>query len=210
MHKVISRISSCIGPFLPLPQPRGPGAGVKQAMCHSHGMGAFLAILAALSILYSPAASAQTGAIEQNFAASLTAVPTENLAVTGAFYVPVYSSVSMSQGKLRADFSVTLSVHNASETRPLILKRIAYFDTSGKMVESYLKAPIALKPFSTVEVFIPTSDVRGGTGANFVVDWAAAGEIAEPAVEALMVGGIGAGHYAFVSQGRPVKLVGKN
>ena len=116
-------------------------------MCHSLGMGAFLAILAALSILYSPAASAQAGAIEQNFAASLTAVPAENPAVSGGFYVPVYSSVSMSQGKLRADFSVTLSVHNASETRPLVLKRIAYFDTSGKMVESYLKSPVALKPF---------------------------------------------------------------
>src|SRR5689334_11156173 len=207
MHKVISPISSCIGPFLPLPQPRGPGAGVKQAMCHSHGMGAFLAILATLSILYSPAAGAQTGPIEQNFAASLTAMPTENLAVSGAFYVPVYSSVSMSQGKLRGDFSVTLSVHNASETRPLVLKRIAYFDTSGKMVEGYLKSPIALKPFATVEVFIAASDVRGGTGANFVVDWAAASEIAEPAVEALMVGSVGPGHYAFISQGRPIKLV---
>ena len=176
-------------------------------MCHSHGMGAFLAILAALSILYSPAACAQTGAIEQNFAASLTALPTENPAVSGAFYVPVYSSVSMSQGKLRADFSVTLSVHNASETRPLVLKRIGYFDTSGKMVESYLKSPVALKPFATVEVFIAASDVRGGTGANFVVDWAAASEIAEPAVEALMVGSVGAGHYAFISQGRPIKVV---
>ena len=152
----------------------------------------------------------QTGPIEQNFTNSLTALPTEALTISGASYVPVYSSVSMSQGKLRADFSVTLSVHNASETRPLVVKRIAYFDTAGKMVESYLKAPIALKPFSTVEVFIPTSDVRGGTGANFAVDWAAAGEIAEPAVEALMVGGIGAGHYAFISQGRPIRLVGKN
>src|SRR5215216_1132207 len=210
MHRVISRISSCIGPILPLPQPRGPGAGVKQAMCHSHGMGAFLAILAALSILYSPAASAQTAAIEQNFAASLAALPTENPAVSGAFYVPVYSSVSMSQGKLRADFSVTLSIHNASETRPLVLRRIGYFDTAGKLVESYLKTPVALKPFSTVEVFVPATDVRGGTGANFVVDWAAAGEIAEPVVEALMFGGIGSGHYAFVSQGRPIKVVGKN
>jgi hypothetical protein len=104
-------------------------------MCHS-GRGLLFAILAALSILYCPAASAQSGTIEQNFVASLTAVPAENLAVSGAFYVPVYSSVSMSQGKLRADFSVTLSVHNASETRPLILKRIAYFDTSGKMVRA--------------------------------------------------------------------------
>ncbi|MGQ0681105.1 DUF3124 domain-containing protein [Bradyrhizobium sp.] len=157
-----------------------------------------------------PAASAQGGSIEQTFASSLTSVPAEPLAVSGAFYVPVYSSVSMAQGKLRADFSVTLSVHNASETRPLVLKRIAYFDTAGKMVESYLKAPIALKPFSTIEVFIPTSDVRGGTGANFVVNFAATGEIAEPVVEALMVGGVGAGHYAFISQGRPIRLVGKN
>jgi hypothetical protein len=137
-------------------------------------------------------------------------MPSENLGISGAFYVPVYSSVSMSQGKLRADFSVTLSIHNASETRPLVLRRIAYFDTGGKMVESYLKTPVALKPFSTVEVFVPTTDVRGGTGANFVVDWASTGEIAEPAVEALMVGGVGSGHYAFITQGRPVKLVGKN
>ena len=78
------------------------------------------------------------------------------------------------------------------------------------MVESYLKAPIALKPFSTIEVFIAATDVRGGTGANFVVDWAATGEIAEPAVEALMVGSVGNGHYAFISQGRPIRLVGKN
>jgi hypothetical protein len=184
---------------------------IKQAMCHSQLTGIFLAILTCLSILPTSGAEAQTaGGIEQNFAGSLTAVPAENLTVTGSFYLPVYSSVSMSQGKLRADFSVTLSVHNASETRPLVLKRIAYFDTVGKMVESYLKAPVALKPFSTVEVFIAATDVRGGTGANFVVDWAAASEIAEPAVEALMVGSVGPGHYAFISQGRPIKVIGKN
>jgi hypothetical protein len=192
-------------------QPKGLTAEVKQVMCHIFTGRLFLAILACLPTMHAPAAEAQTAAgIEQAFSGSLTAIPTENLGVAGAFYVPVYSSVSMSQGKLRADFSVTLSIHNASETRPLVLRRIAYFDTGGKMVESYLKAPVALKPFSTIEVFVPTTDVRGGTGANFVVDWAATGEIAEPVVEALMVGGLGSGHYAFTSQGRPVKMVGKN
>jgi Protein of unknown function (DUF3124) len=171
----------------------------------------FLAILACLPMMRIPAAQAQTAAgIEQAFSGSLTAMPSEDLGVSGAFYVPVYSSVSISQGKVRADFSVTLSIHNASETRPLVLRRIAYFDTNGKMAENYLKAPVALKPFSTIEVFVPTTDVRGGTGANFVVDWAATGEIAEPVVEALMFGGLGSGHYAFISQGRPLKVVGKN
>ena len=180
-------------------------------MCHIRMGCYYLAILACLLMMRPPAAQAQTApGIEQTFSGSLTAMPSEILGVSGAFYVPVYSSVSISQGKVRADFSVTLSIHNASETRPLVLRRIAYFDTNGKMVESYLKAPIALKPFSPVEAFVPTTDVRGGTGANFVVDWAATGEIAEPVVEALMFGGLGSGHYAFISQGRPLKVVGKD
>jgi Protein of unknown function (DUF3124) len=195
----------------PSPQRKGLCAKVKQVMCHIGTGCAFLGILAGLLTIQPPAARAQTApGIEQTFAGSLTAMPPETLGVAGAFYVPVYSSVSMSQGKLRADFSVTLSIHNASETRPLVLRRIAYFDTGGKMVESYLKAPVALKPFATIEVFVPTTDVRGGTGANFVVDWAATSDIAEPVVEALMVGGLGSGHYAFITQGRPVKMVGKN
>jgi hypothetical protein len=63
--------------------------------------------------------------------------------------------------------------------------------------------------FSGSLTVMPATDVRGGTGANFVVDWAATGEIAEPVVEALF-GGIGSGHYAFVSQDRPIKIIGKN
>ncbi|MDA9396792.1 hypothetical protein WN73_40470 [Bradyrhizobium sp. CCBAU 45394] len=156
-----------------------------------------------------PAAAQFKVNIEQNFADSLTVLPKEELAVAGGFYVPAYSSVAMSQGKLRVDFSVTLSVHNASESQPLVVKRIAYFDTAGKQVESYLKAPVALKPLATVSIFIPTDDVRGGTGANFIVDWAATGDIAEPVVEALMVGGVANAHYAFISQGRPTRTATK-
>jgi hypothetical protein len=170
---------------------------------------AVLTLGAATLLPPSPARAQKAAPIEQGFAGSLTALPDAPLSATGSFYVPAYSSVSMSQGRLRADFSVTLSIHNASETMPLVLNRVAYFDTAGKMVESYLKAPVALKPFSTIEVFIPASDTRGGTGANFVVDWAASGEIAEPVVEALMIGSLANGHYAFISQGRATKPSGK-
>ena len=69
--------------------------------------------------------------VEQVFAGALTEVPQGEPDVTGSFYIPAYSSVTMSQGKLRADFSVTLSIHNASETKPLVLKRVAYFDGNG-------------------------------------------------------------------------------
>jgi hypothetical protein len=203
-----------------VPQPKGARWTIKELIRHVKGAicrsrvrqaAVLLAAVAAVAALAPPMASAQTApGIEQRFATSLTALPTEKLAVTGAFYVPAYSSVSLSEGRLRADFSVTLNIHNASESRPLVLRRIAYFDANGKPVQSYLKEPVALKPFATIEVFIPTTDVRGGTGANFIVDWAADGPIAEPVVEALMLGGLGAGQYAFISQGRPVKVVGGN
>ena len=155
-------------------------------------------------------ASAQTAPprpLEQTFANSLTEIPQQTMQVTGSVYVPVYSSVSISLGRVRADFSVTLTIHNASQDRPLVLQRVAYFDTTGKLVESYLQKPVALKPFASVEVYIGQTDVRGGTGANFIVDWGADGQIAEPVIEALMLGGIGNGHYAFISQGRPIRLV---
>ena len=170
-----------------------------------------LAISAALGLALAPLpAMAQSPKvpIEETFRDSLAPLPAEPIAVSGAYYVPAYSSVSMSEGRLRADFSVTLSVHNASETQLLVVRRIAYFDTAGALVENYLKAPVALKPFSTIEVFVPASDSRGGTGANFVVDWAATGEIAEPVVEALMMGSLANRHYAFISQGRPMRVIG--
>ncbi|MET4797949.1 hypothetical protein ABIA96_000506 [Bradyrhizobium sp. LB11.1] len=191
-----------------LPHPRDQVQRGKRAIRHMRA-GLVTAMLLCPLAFAQPALAQPKVNSEQNFADSLTALPKEELGVSGGFYVPAYSSVAMSQGKLRVDFSVTLSVHNASETQPLVVKRIAYFDTTGKQVESYLKAPVAVKPLATISIFIPTDDVRGGTGANFIVDWAATGEIAEPVVEALMVGGVANAHYAFISQGRPTRTAGK-
>jgi len=191
-----------------LPHPRDRLQRGKRAIRHRL-TGLAIAMLLCPFTDAGPAAAQPKVNLEQTFADSLTAMPKEELAVSGGFYVPAYSSVAMSQGRLRVDFSVTLSVHNASETQPLVVRRIAYFDTAGKQVESYLKAPVAVKPLATVSIFIPTDDVRGGTGANFIVDWAATGEIAEPVVEALMVGGVANAHYAFISQGRPTRTAGK-
>lgn len=182
---------------------------MKQAMRNIRFVAPLIASLLFSFGLGTATAAQPKADLAQTFADSLAPMPKEDLSVSGGFYVPAYSSVAMSQGRLRVDFSVTLSVHNASETQPLVVRRIAYFDTAGKQVESYLKAPVALKPLATISIFIPTDDVRGGTGANFIVDWTATGEITEPVVEALMVGGIANAHYAFISQGRPTRTVGK-
>lgn len=74
-------------------------------------------------------------------------------------------------------------------------------------MQRFLTRAIALRPFGTVEVFIPTDDVRGGTGANFVVAWAAAGAIEEPVIETVMAGTVGTAGYSFASQGRAIHVL---
>src|SRR5512139_580613 len=118
----MSRMRSCISKQSFLSHPRGRVRGGKRAIRHMRIALPLIAGLLGPVGLAMPAAAQPKVNIEQSFADSLTAMPKEELGASGGFYVPAYSSIAMSQGKLRVDFSVTLSVHNASETQPLVLK----------------------------------------------------------------------------------------
>jgi hypothetical protein len=158
-----------------------------------------------------PAAAQRRGADDPlaGFADSLTKPPdAQALTLRGGVYVPAYSALRTGGGKAKLDFAVTLSIQNASEDKPLVLERIDYFDTAGKLVEKFLARPVAVRPYGTIEIFVAKDDVRGGTGANFVVAWAAAGPIAEPVIETVMISSQGNFSYSFVSQGRPIRLLG--
>ncbi len=173
------------------------------------GLG-FAALIATMLIIV-PANAQQRAPADDPiamFSRSLTSVPdVTSLTNEGAFYVPAFSSIRMEGGKTRLDLAVTLSIHNTSETKALVLNRIDYFDTSGTLVQRYLTQAIALRPFGTVEIFISRDDVRGGTGANFLVGWAATGPIAEPIIETVMAGSVGTNSYSFATQGRPIRIV---
>ena len=156
-----------------------------------------------------PAAAQPSSSPLAPFSSSLMALPpAADLNVGGAIYVPAYSSLLISGGRLQANFSVTLSVHNTSQTKPLVVRQIGYYDTSGSLVQSYLDRPVALRPFGTVEVAVRVTDPRGGSGANFLVEWSGSAPIAEPLAETLMMGQIGTASYSFVSQGRAIRTVG--
>ena len=124
-------------------------------------------------------------------------------------YVPAYSSLMGSGGAAQLDLAVTLSVRNTSATLPLVVERIDYYDAAGNLVEHYVPTTVAIRPFGSIEVLIPTHDVRGGTSANFVVDWGATAPISEPVIEAVMVGSSGNRGFSFVSPGRPIHVVGQ-
>lgn len=137
------------------------------------------------------------------FSKSLTSVPDAgSLLHKGTLYVPAYSSVRIEQGQTQLDLAITLSIHNSSETEPLVINRIDFFNTSGVLVQHFLSSTIALRPFGTLEIFISRDDARGGTSANFIIDWAAKGLIEEPIAQAVMIGSIGTNSYSFTTQGR--------
>jgi hypothetical protein len=162
---------------------------------------AFVAIAAVL--LCSAAASAQTVAQDKllkPFAAAL-APPQADLAKTGVIYVPTYSHLPIASGKYDLDLSVTLSVRNTSPKQVMTVKRIDFYDTSGAMVQSYLTTPIGLRPYGTVDLFLPVMDRRGGSGGNFVVEWGGDATLPEPIVESIMFGEMGGRSHSFVSRG---------
>jgi hypothetical protein len=158
---------------------------------------------------------AVAGAIDfrTQFKDSLTEVPEQSaLSAKGTIYVPAYSRVygAASGTNKLIELSTTLRIDNTSATKPLVIERIEYYDTAGKLVRSYLGDPVALRPFGSVEIIIPAEDDHGGVAANFIVAWAGAGPIAEPLVEAVMIGSQDNTSYSFVSPGRPIRHVGRS
>jgi hypothetical protein len=147
------------------------------------------------------------------FKDSITTAPDpSDLSTKGTIYVPTYSRVygAASGTKKLIALSTTLRIDNTSSTKPLVIERIEYYETAGKLVQSYLKEPLALRPFGTIEIVITAEDDRGGVAANFIVEWAGAGPMAEPLVEAVMIGSQGDTSYSFVSPGRPIRHIGRS
>jgi hypothetical protein len=139
------------------------------------------------------------------FGKSITDVLPDGTAVVhGRLYIPAYSSIRTGNGGAVIRLANTLSIQNTSADAPIILERIDYHGTDGELIEAYLPKPAALKPMGTIEIFIPADDLRGGTGANFIVEWAATGPVPNPVVESVMIGSLGTNSYSFVSVGRDV------
>ena len=141
------------------------------------------------------------------FTGPLTELPSlQTLRTRHTVYVAAYSTVRLASGKAKVNLATTLTIHNTSEKTPLILLRVDYFDTAGKLLHHYLTSPVAIRPLGSAETFVPAEDTRGGTGANFVVEWAADGQITEPLIEAVMVGTIGTSGYSFTSRGKTMTI----
>ena len=122
----------------------------------------------------------------------------------GTVYIPVYSTLYLGDRLVQAGLVVTLGLHNVSPAHDLVVRRIDYHDTAGRLLRRLVDGPHAIPPMATAEFRIDRDDPSGGSGANCLVEWAAPAGGSEPRVEAVMVGRAGSLGISLVVRGVPV------
>jgi len=122
-------------------------------------------------------------------------------------YLPVYSHVYHGDpgkdGKpAQTLVSTHVSIRNTDPQTPIRLVSARYYDTQGKLVRSYVGAPVTIPPLGTHEIFVPRTDTAGGSGANFLIVWSAE---TSANVEALHADIREARTLMFITTGQPIK-----
>ena len=121
---------------------------------------------------------------------SMSARAQEALSSGQSLYLPVYShlyhgDLDRSGKPSETLTSAHISIRNTDSSSSLKVSSARYYDTGGKLLKEYVPSPRSIPPLGTLELFVPHTDVTGGSGANFIIQWSAEGPINPPLVEAL-------------------------
>ncbi|MBE9137304.1 DUF3124 domain-containing protein [Nodosilinea sp. LEGE 07088] len=119
-------------------------------------------------------------------------------------YVPVYSEIFDSEAGRGFQLTVTLSLRNTDRDRPIVIDRLDYYNSGGDRVQSYLDQPIQLGPLASTEIVVDRTNVTGGAGANFIVEWRAATAVSDPVIKAVMISTTSQQGVSFVSPGHVI------
>ncbi|MCW9705621.1 DUF3124 domain-containing protein [Fodinibius salsisoli] len=120
-------------------------------------------------------------------------------------YIPVYSHIYQQDRQKTFNLTATLSIRNVDPFRTLRLRKVAYYDSGGQLIQHYLEESIQLEPLSSTSFVVEERDLRGGVGANFLVRWIAENEVNPPIVEAVMISTSQQQGISFISEGRVIE-----
>ncbi len=124
-------------------------------------------------------------------------------------YVPAYSHIYVRDARRAINLTTTLSIRNADPARALTVEAADYYDEGGRLLRRYVEGPVRLGPLATAEFVVEEDDTAGGSGASFLVRYAAEGGAAPAVVEAVMIGSAGQQGISFLSVGRIVRAAGR-
>ncbi|OHE58063.1 MAG: hypothetical protein A2Z47_15390 [Thermodesulfovibrio sp. RBG_19FT_COMBO_42_12] len=103
-------------------------------------------------------------------------------------YVSIYSNLYSGPKAVRFELAAMLSIRNTDPKYPITILKADYYDTSGNIIDNYIKKPMKLKPLESTYFYIKEYDKRGGPGANFIVKWQAERKVNQPIIEGVMLG----------------------
>ncbi len=126
---------------------------------------------------------------------------TLNSLTQGSSYLSVYSEIYQRSDQLTYNLTSTVSIRNISTTDSVFILHADYYNTQGDRLRTYVDDPVYLRPLETIEIVIDESDQTGGTGANFIFEWATRPRVHEPLFEAVMISTNGQQGLSFTTQG---------
>ncbi|SDS18232.1 DUF3124 domain-containing protein [Gramella sp. MAR_2010_147] len=132
-------------------------------------------------------------------------IPEIDSLVRGKSYLSVYSEIYSQTEHRTHNLTTTVSMRNINMSDTIYINKAEYFNTEGAPIRTYFDHPIYIAPLETVEIVVDETDIAGGTGANFVFEWAIKNAISEPLFEGVMISTSGQQGLSFTSQGVRIK-----
>ena len=124
---------------------------------------------------------------------------TASLKYKETVYVPVYSDIYHNDGTQRFLLTTTISVRNISLKDSAYVINAFYNDSYGKLLRSFVKRPIFLKPLEAIEFVIEDKEDKGGAGASFILEWGGSRSASQLLIQAVMIGTAGQQGISFTS-----------
>lgn len=116
-------------------------------------------------------------------------------------YVPVYSHVYQGIKGKPYNLSALLSIRNVDVKNSITITAVKYYNDHGELVKNYFEQPVVIPPMGTKEVYLPERDSKGGSGANFTVQWEGGTKVSVPIIQAVMIGTASTQGISFVCDG---------
>lgn len=101
-------------------------------------------------------------------------------------YLPVYSDIYQQDGTKRYPITITVSIRNTSLVDSAYIQSTSYYDSYGKLLQSYVDSAILISPLESIEFVVEEKEDIGGAGANFIVEWAATNYSDQILIQAIM------------------------
>jgi len=103
-------------------------------------------------------------------------------------YVPVYSDIFYQDGTKRFKLTSTISLRNTSTVDSAFILSAVYYDSFGKELKAYIDSAVLLSPLESIEFVVEEVGNTGGTGANFIIGWAAPKYTDQLLIQSIMIG----------------------